>query len=180
MQLIRDRFTKEELERVVELSLSVGEVVKRLPLREGSDNHRKIAALIQEYGIDTGHFGTKRHKRKLKQDDVFRRFPQCSLSAVKTWAKKYIPYKCTSCGNCGEWQGKPLTLQLNHKDGDTQNCELSNLEYQCPNCHSQTPTYAGRNNKFKMHTIDFSGEVVKKHRQPRLEVLDAYFEFKNE
>lgn len=52
-----------------------------------------------------------------------------------------------SCYECDlfSWRGKPLSLHLDHKDGDNQNHRLENLRLLCPNCHSQTPTYGGRN-----------------------------------
>lgn len=53
-------------------------------------------------------------------------------------------YKCACCG-INEWRGNLLTLELEHKDGDSFNNDLSNLEYLCPNCHSQTETFRGRN-----------------------------------
>lgn len=54
--------------------------------------------------------------------------------------------KCEEC-NCGQWNNKPLECQLDHIDGDSSNHKLENLKILCPNCHSQTPTYAGRNKK---------------------------------
>lgn len=52
------------------------------------------------------------------------------------------------CLHCGlkEWQGQPLTLELDHIDGNNQNEVRDNLRYLCPNCHSLTPTWRGRNN----------------------------------
>lgn len=55
-------------------------------------------------------------------------------------------YKCKICDN-SEWQNKPLTLQVDHIDGDPGNNFPSNLRLLCPNCHSQTPTYKGGNKK---------------------------------
>lgn len=43
------------------------------------------------------------------------------------------------------WNGQPLVLQLEHKNGINNDNRLENLAFICPNCHSQTPTYAGRN-----------------------------------
>lgn len=53
--------------------------------------------------------------------------------------------KCERCG-ISEWQGKKLTLELHHKDGNHYNNTLSNLQILCPNCHSLTEKYNGRNN----------------------------------
>lgn len=53
-------------------------------------------------------------------------------------------YKCAECGLC-EWRGKPLSLEVDHKDGNNRNNSRDNLEALCPNCHSITPTWRGRN-----------------------------------
>jgi DNA-binding transcriptional ArsR family regulator len=52
--------------------------------------------------------------------------------------------RCELCG-ITEWHGKPLNMQLHHRDGDGTNNQLENLELLCPNCHAQTDTYGGRN-----------------------------------
>ena len=57
-----------------------------------------------------------------------------------------MKYEC-ECGNTGEWKGKKLVLQLEHKNGDTLDNRLENLTFLCPNCHSQTSTFSGRNAK---------------------------------
>jgi len=53
-------------------------------------------------------------------------------------------YKCNIC-NLTVWNNKPIVLELDHIDGDKKNNTLSNLRLVCPNCHSQTPTFRGRN-----------------------------------
>lgn len=54
--------------------------------------------------------------------------------------------KCNHCG-ISEWNNNPIVLELEHKDGNTTNNTRENLECICPNCHSQTTTWRGRNNK---------------------------------
>jgi hypothetical protein len=49
-------------------------------------------------------------------------------------------YKCNKCG-IKDWNGKNITLEIEHKDGDNWNNRQNNLELLCPNCHSQTLTF---------------------------------------
>lgn len=51
--------------------------------------------------------------------------------------------------DCGltEWKGKPLSLQLDHVNGDKLDHRIENLRLLCPNCHSQTDTFAGKNRR---------------------------------
>lgn len=53
---------------------------------------------------------------------------------------------CESCG-LSEWRGRPLTIQIDHKNGVNDDHRLDNLRMLCPNCHSQTETYAARNRR---------------------------------
>lgn len=53
-------------------------------------------------------------------------------------------YKCEVCG-ISDWNGKKLVLQVDHINGDPYNHNADNLRLICPNCHSQTDTFAGAN-----------------------------------
>ena len=83
--------------------------------------------------------------------------------------------KCNKCG-ASEWFGEKLSFEVDHIDGDNENNKRENLEALCPNCHSITPTWRGRNKKSKRNKISdeelFS--VLIKHdwnmRQSLLEV----------
>lgn len=54
-------------------------------------------------------------------------------------------YACDVC-KIDKWLDKPLTLHLDHKDGNAGNNLPANLRMLCPNCHSQTETFGARNN----------------------------------
>jgi Zn finger protein HypA/HybF involved in hydrogenase expression len=53
-------------------------------------------------------------------------------------------YKCSCCG-ISEHNSLPLTLQVDHIDGNAGNNSPDNLRLICPNCHSQSDTFSGKN-----------------------------------
>lgn len=53
--------------------------------------------------------------------------------------------KCSLCNQEAEWQGKQLTMVIDHIDGDSTNNMPSNFRLVCPNCDSQLPTFKGAN-----------------------------------
>jgi RNA polymerase subunit RPABC4/transcription elongation factor Spt4 len=70
-----------------------------------------------------------------------------------------------ACRKCKlkEWLGKPITLELEHIDGNRENNTRKNLELLCPNCHSQTSTYKSKNKKQKIISVEDKIEALKKH-----------------
>lgn len=74
-------------------------------------------------------------------------------SKSSRWRKKarliregLLPRHCMDCG-ISVWRGKPLVIQIDHINGLREDWRFENLRMLCPNCHSQTPTYGGRNRK---------------------------------
>lgn len=63
--------------------------------------------------------------------------------------RNYLLSRSEGCSRCGisDWQGEALTLQMDHIDGNSDNNLLENCRLLCPNCHSQTETFVGRNKK---------------------------------
>lgn len=55
-----------------------------------------------------------------------------------------MEYRCSICGNTGEWNSKKLVLQLDHINGIHNDNRIENLRLLCPNCHSQTDTFCGK------------------------------------
>lgn len=54
-------------------------------------------------------------------------------------------YECEVCHQLPEWNGEPLRLQVDHIDGVGWDDRPENLRFICANCHTQTPTFCGRN-----------------------------------
>lgn len=70
--------------------------------------------------------------------------------------KRVIHEQGGACARCklSTWLGEPLTLEIDHKDGDNGHNSRENLEGLCPNCHSLTPTWRGRNKRKHHGALD--------------------------
>ena len=64
--------------------------------------------------------------------------------SLRGYVLKYYPYTCASCG-ISTHNGKPITLEVEHIDGNAKNNKKENVCLLCPNCHSQTDTYRSKN-----------------------------------
>lgn len=67
-----------------------------------------------------------------------------SNRAIRKFLETLRGYKCEVC-DISEWNGKPITLEVEHKDGNSEDSSPGNVCLICPNCHSQTDTYKGKN-----------------------------------
>lgn len=86
-----------------------------------------------------------------KQQNQVNRFKNGESNTLSNHAIKklllreyFIDNKCVHC-DLSEWQGQKLNLELDHIDGNNFNNDISNLRLLCPNCHSLTNTYCGKN-----------------------------------
>lgn len=151
---------KETLQRYINESKTIGQILKHFDLENRGGNHRTLKKRIQEENLDMSaitkfKFGGGWNKgttgvslkRKSLEEAMKTIFINPSKSRKqKTYIRFYklIPEICGECKLGKEWNGKPITLELDHLDGDGNNNELSNLRWLCPNCHSQTNTFRGR------------------------------------
>ncbi len=74
------------------------------------------------------------------------------------------PEKCSKCGLGTEWQGEPITLQLDHINGDSKDHRRENLRILCPNCHTQTDTWGTKSKKKIYHCPDCSKTIGKQSK----------------
>ena len=106
---------------------------------------------IAELDCDISHFGKKEKTQspqaRYSLDEILiENSTYANISRLKERLVREgrLEYKCQNCG-IKEWQSKPLSLHLDHINGKNNDHRIENLRFLCPNCHSQTDTYAGRN-----------------------------------
>lgn len=66
---------------------------------------------------------------------------------MRRWYLKqeYTPYVCSICGQEPFWNGQPLSLTLDHINGNNKDDRIENLRWVCPNCDRQLPTFGSKN-----------------------------------
>lgn len=138
--LIASKYSYSDVLRALDLGTRGGSSVDILKRR------------IDELGCSTEHFSKHKSEKVLQlrrdlNEVLVENSSYLNTSSLKQRILKagLLEYKCALCGNEGRWQGKNLVLQLDHINGIYNDHRLNNLRFLCPNCHSQTDTYAGKN-----------------------------------
>lgn len=149
---IIDNFSKEELEEIVQQCCSYRELSRQLGYSSIGNNEKTIKSRLDKYNISTEHFtGKAKGATKRTEENVFCLNSTANQAVLRKWYLKgeYSPYVCSICGQPPEWQGKPLSLTLDHINGNNKDNRLENLRWVCPNCDRQLPTFAGKNQSAK-------------------------------
>lgn len=143
----------ETIKKIFASSISFGEVIQKTGLNACSANsYRILKRLVQQYELDTSHFVQQRRGVNPLQKDMSQVLSNNVFLNPSSLKKRLIKegkliYRCSICDQGPVWRDKPLILELDHIDGDPSNNQLNNLRILCLYCHSQTPTYRGRNKK---------------------------------
>lgn len=154
--------SKNELEKLVNESNSFVEILAKLGYNPYSGNHRTLKNRLNKYSIDIEPLKERSKiynkerlkllssKNKIQNSDIFvensKYLKNCEIKKklIQDYNFKNL---CSVCSQPPEHNGKSLTLQLDHINGISNDNRIENLRLLCPNCHSQTDTFSGKNIK---------------------------------
>jgi hypothetical protein len=150
--------TEQQIREAIQNNITIADALRELGLfGRGGGYYRYIHRFVKMHSIDTSHWkgkafleGTKRQNVKrtplseiLVEDSTYTGMVQLKKQLVEN---SLLEYKCYG-ENCGisEWHSQKLSLHIDHINGKHDDHRIENLRLLCPNCHSLTPTYSGKN-----------------------------------
>lgn len=146
-------FDLEFIQDALDTSFSYMELFEKLNIKCSKTVIKMLQYRIKKDGIDKTKFtqNIKRNRfpnEKKLEEVLVENSVYFNSANLKTKLLKYnlLKYECQICG-IKDWNGIDLSLQLDHINGISNDNRIENLRLLCPNCHSQTDTYAGKKKK---------------------------------
>nr|WP_249338697.1 HNH endonuclease signature motif containing protein [Streptomyces sp. V17-9] len=149
----RARPSAADLRAAVAECVSIASVLRRLERPDSGAQRTLLRRWITDEGLSTAHFLGQAHRRgkpsaatPLRQPDdilvkhVGERRTKTTLLRRALCAVG-VPNICDECGTAPEWLGRPMTLEVDHVNGDWSDDRQENLRLLCPNCHATTATW---------------------------------------
>ena len=150
------------LQVLVNESNSLFEILVKQNRKGTNENIELLKKELDKENIDYSHLPNKTILQKLTLDEILVEDSKYQSSKLK---KRLIEAglkedRCEGCGIGNEWNGKPLTLQVHHINGNHNDNRIENLQILCPNCLSQTENYGSKNIKKHNHCADCGKEIA--------------------
>lgn len=164
------KLSDEQFVELLKKSSTISEVLFKLgyTVKGNSWGYSQVKRRMDDLNLDYSIFKGKSAVIKtgrlnnVRKEDILKENCKHQRTVLRRYIIKnnLIPYKCAICG-CTEWQGKTLSLELDHINGINNDNRLENLRFLCPNCHSQTSTYGSRNQQLNNSEYDIPDDLRK-------------------
>lgn len=145
----------DEFAQLVQKSRSFQELASKIGyVKTGGGTQETLKKVVKERNLDISHFTGQGWNKGHYDYNTFKE--NCPKKNGKTTLAAIIDLRGQECEQCHNtlWLGQPINLEIHHKDGNHNNSSLDNLQLLCPNCHSYTENYCGKNNTGKIKVTD--------------------------
>ena len=150
--------TKEDMISLLREKGSLAGVLRHFGLHAGAGNYKTLRRRLKHDGIEHDLADSYRARKSTRKPVESYLVPNSTKKGGELKKRLYqsglLEEKCSVCGLGPEWNKIPLSLTIDHINGNSSDNRLENLRILCPNCHSQTPTFSGKHLRKKNHCID--------------------------
>lgn len=137
---------KNALKQAIENSNSIKGILAYLGMSSSGDAYKNVRKWIEWHDLELPKWYRPAFVPKTLEEKLQKGTNVTSSTLLLALVEAGLKtQRCEICNQENIWRGKPLTLHLDHIDGDHDNNLLENLRVLCPHCHQQTPTFGGRN-----------------------------------
>ena len=160
--------TDEQFVELIKNSINISEVLFKLgySIKGNSWGFSQVRRRMDDLNLSPSDFKgkstmlTKNKERNLTAEMLLKENCKHNRNCLRRFIinNDLIPYRCAICG-IDRWNGKTLSLELDHINGINNDNRLENLRFLCPNCHSQTTTYGSRNQQRNDSKYEISEEL---------------------
>jgi hypothetical protein len=146
------KYEENNLKNIINSSKNYRECVKKLGLTLTGNNNITLKKYINLYNINTSHFINENNfKTKIDLKNIL--IINSDYNRVQLKERLYkegLKQRCCElCGQGEEWNGKKMSLILDHKNGVNNDNRIENLRIVCPNCNATLDTHCGKNRSKK-------------------------------
>lgn len=149
--------TDEEFINLFHSCETLTELLTQFGLEFKGGNGKTLRSRCEALGLDydkkayNGRHVVGVSKWSLPYEQLFCENSQAPRHSVKRviLRDKLLLNKCAICGIPPEWNGRPLTLILDHINGVSNDNRLENLRLVCGNCNSQLDSHAGKQKRIR-------------------------------
>ena len=152
---MRRSWTDEQMTEAVAGNATIIGALRELGLSTSPGNYQVVHVAVRRLGLDTSHWVGQAHlagrphvtkntiplEQVLVEDSTYCNSVKLRRRLIRAGL---LEDRCAECGQGPSWNGRPLTLQLDHVNGHHRDNRIENLRILCPNCHAQTLSFTSK------------------------------------
>jgi hypothetical protein len=161
-------YDKDYFQKLISESTSISEILRKLGVSDYGSNHSRLSEFLKNSDFDTTTLVGRKFKRCNDKEvpihflsEILVKDRKLNTNSLRKRLIKegVFENKCEKCG-IETWMGEKIVFELHHINGDSTDNRLENLILLCPNCHSQTSNFRGKNSTIDIDCLEIAKQTA--------------------